>query len=127
MLGPLILSVGLLLLIIYFALSKKSSRGVKNVAIVALIIVALSVLVSVVIMFIFRQPVAVIGNEPIREVIEEEVMVVKDNSFMMLIVAVFFLLLLGVIVYFALKEQKRAKLETKKLVDDLPVISDEED
>jgi Na+-driven multidrug efflux pump len=115
------------LLIVYFALSKKSSHGVKNAAIVALIIVALSVLVSVVIVFIFGQPIAVVGSEPVREIIEEEVKVVEDNFLTMLIVAVFFLLLLIVIVYFALKEQKRAKLENKKLVKDIPAISDEED
>ncbi|MDR2418782.1 MAG: hypothetical protein LBD79_06980, partial [Treponema sp.] len=67
LLGALILSIGLLLLIIYFALSKNSSRQIKNIAIIALIIVVLSSLVSVVIYVLFSQPAVLISKEPVQD------------------------------------------------------------
>jgi hypothetical protein len=80
--------MGLLLVVICFALSEKSSRALNNPAIVALITAVLSVLTSVVIVFIFGQSIAVAGSKPIREIVEEEAMVVKNRSLSMLRVAV---------------------------------------
>jgi amino acid transporter len=124
LLGALILSIGLLLLIIYFALSKNSSRQIKNIAIIALIIIALSSLVSVVIYVLFSQPAVVISKEPAQDplIVEPPERISEDESILAIIIAGVFLLLLFIIVYSALKERKQRELEAKKLLEKFPSI-----
>ncbi|MDR0636660.1 MAG: hypothetical protein LBF87_06230 [Treponema sp.] len=124
LLGALIVSIGLLLLIIYFALSKNSSRQIKNIAIIALIIVALSLLVSVVVYALFSQPSLVISDEPAQDplIVEPPKRMSKDEIMLALILAGVFILLLFIIVYNALKELKRQQLEAEKLLEKLPSI-----
>ncbi|MDR1399945.1 MAG: hypothetical protein LBJ41_08495 [Treponema sp.] len=121
LLGALILSIGLLLLIIYFALSKNSSRQIKNIAIIALIIVALSSLVSVIVYVLFSQPAFVISDEPAQDplIVEPSEGISHDDIIMALILAGMFILLLLVIVYQAMKERKRQQLEAEKLLKKL--------
>jgi ABC-type Fe3+ transport system permease subunit len=114
---------------IYFALSKKSSRQIKDIAIIALIIVVLSVLVSVVVYVLFSQPMAVISKEPVKDLVisEPPERIGEDQTLTVLISAALFILLLVLIVYNALKERKRQELEAKKLLEGLPTITDEEE
>ncbi|MDR1325922.1 MAG: hypothetical protein LBK00_07805 [Treponema sp.] len=124
LLGALILSIGLLLLIIYFALSKNSNRQIKNTAIIALIIVALSLLVSVVIYALFSQPATVISKEPVEDplIVDPPERIGEDQIVLALIIAGVFILFLLIIVYHALKERKQQELEAKKLLEKLPSI-----
>jgi drug/metabolite transporter (DMT)-like permease len=129
LLGALILSVGLVILIIYFALSKRSSRQIKSIAVIALIIVCLSALVSVAVYVLFSQPVAIISKEPVKEPVisEPPERIGEDQTLMVLIFAALFILLLVLIVYNALKERKRQALEAKKMLEGLPAITNREE
>lgn len=124
LLGALILSIGLLLLIIYFALSKHSSRQIKNIAIIALIIVALSSLVSVVVYVLFSRPALVISDEPAQDplIVEPPKRISQDEIILALIIAGLFIVFLLIIVYNALKERKHQQLEAEKLLEKLPSI-----
>jgi pilus assembly protein TadC len=124
LLGALILSIGLLLLIIYFALSKNSSRRIKNIAVIALIIVALSLLVSVIIYVIFSQPAAVISTDPVPNplIVEPPKQIREDSIILALIITGVFILLLFIMVYNALKERKQQEHETKKLRENFSSI-----
>ncbi|MDR0562435.1 MAG: hypothetical protein LBG73_07070 [Spirochaetaceae bacterium] len=105
----LIIPAGLFALIVYFAVSKKSGLLVRWAAIMALILIGLSVVVCLFILFAEPGVVAVEGPNidfiPDREVIP----VKKADPLPLLIFAAIMLLFIAFVVYHALREQYRKK------------------
>jgi uncharacterized membrane protein len=107
------LAIGFLGLIIYFALSKKSSRLVRLAALIALGAVILSVLVCGVIVILSlgegggepRMPEFLAAGEPEPPA--------KTSTFVLVIVILFLLIFLGMVVVFSLKEQRKTETPEK--------------
>ncbi|MDR2393788.1 MAG: hypothetical protein LBD93_06510 [Treponema sp.] len=104
---PLILiSLCLFILIVYFALSKRSSPLIKRTAVIALILIGIAVAVSV--YLIYSEPVATLSTKPPSTIPPENpvpVRVVKTTP--VLIVTVLFFLFIAWIVYISLRDQRR--------------------
>jgi hypothetical protein len=99
-----------LLFITYFAISKKSSAPVKKFAVIALIVIGISVIVGA--FFIFQGPGLVIGGisrDPPEQLVQAE----KGDFGYLALFVLFFALLLGVIVFSANRE-KRFRLEQER-------------
>lgn len=105
MLPLIIVPLGLFALIVYFAVSKKSSLFIRWAAIMALIIIGISVMVCLFI--IFGEPAAVVVDGPVIQVIpkEEVIPVKKGDPLPLLIFGVILLLFIAFIIYTALREQ----------------------
>ena len=117
MIPLIIVPIGLFALIVYFAVSKKSSLFIRWTAIMALIIIGISVIVCLFI--IFGEPAAVVVKGPVVNVIpEEEVIAIKKGDPLPLFIfAIILLLFIALIVYIALREQYRTREKTKSLKD----------
>ncbi|MDR2486258.1 MAG: hypothetical protein LBD55_12820 [Treponema sp.] len=106
----IIVPIGLFVLIVYFAVSKKSNLLIRWSAIMALIIIGISMIVCLFI--IFGEPAAVVVKGPAIKIIseEEEVTPVAGGNFIPLLVfGIILLLFIAVIIYLALQEQYRHK------------------
>ncbi|MDR2798580.1 MAG: hypothetical protein LBB80_09560 [Treponema sp.] len=107
MITPLIfVSVCLFILIVYFALSKRSSLLVKRAAVIALILVGIAVVVSL--YLIFSEPAVTLTPRPPTEIPPEKPVPVKVvKSIPILVVAILFLLFIALTVYISLRDQRR--------------------
>ena len=105
----IIVPLGLFVLIVYFAVSKKSNLLIRWSAIMALIIIGISMIVCLFI--IFGEPAAVVVKGPTIKIIsEEEVIPVAEGDFIPLLVfGIILILFIAVIIYLALREQYRHK------------------
>jgi amino acid transporter len=110
----LIIPLGLFGLIVYFAVSKQSGLLIRWAAIIALILIGLSVVVCLFILFSEPNAVVVEGPNidftPDREVIP----VKKSNPLPMLVFAGILLLFIALVVYLGLREQHRKNEAVKK-------------
>jgi len=111
-----ILPVLLLAFIVHFALSKKSSLFIRWTAIMALILIGISMVICLFIIFSEPGIVAVKGPD-IKFLPENEVVAVVEKSINvpLLIVVALMLFLIAFTVYHAVKEQQRQK--NKKLIE----------
>ena len=109
----LILSVGFLVVIVYFAISPKSSRLVKIVAISALILAGLTIGVCAFLLIKgpAQDPDAIplpvfqdMPTEPAK----------KSNIMSFLIFFAFLFAILGIIIYVAIRDRKKTKEPAKK-------------
>jgi uncharacterized membrane protein len=94
-------------LIVYFALSKKSSRIVRLAALAALGAVILSVLVCGVILALSLEGG---GGEPLMPdflAVEEPDPPSKTNTFVLIVVMLLLLAFLGIVVFLSLREQRK--------------------
>jgi hypothetical protein len=101
------IALGFLGVIVYFALSKESSRIVRLVALVALGAVILSVLVCGIIVLL---SLGGGGEEPVMPdflVAEQPEPPAKTNTFVLIIGMLFLLAFLGMVVFLSLKEQRK--------------------
>ncbi|MDR2029231.1 MAG: hypothetical protein LBP93_06815 [Treponema sp.] len=101
------LALGFLGIIIYFALSKESSRVVRLAALIALGAVILSVLVCGIIVILGPGES---GEEPVMPdflATEQPEAPAATNTFVLVIVILFLLLFLGMVVFLSLKEQRK--------------------
>jgi heme A synthase len=106
------IALGFLGAIVYFALSKKSSRFVRLAALIALGAVILSVLVCGLIVLLglgreTKEPVV-----PDFFVTKQPEAPARTNTFVIALVMIFLLIFLGMVVFFSLKEQRKT-LERK--------------
>ena len=112
----LIVPVALFILITHFAVSKKSSLIIRWAAIMALIIIGISVVLCLFI--IFGDPGAVVINGPALNIMpEKEVEAVKQGDTLpLLLFGITLLIFIALMVYLALREQyhKKAKTGDKK-------------
>jgi flagellar basal body-associated protein FliL len=104
-----IVPVGLFALIVYFAVSKKSTLFIRWAAVVALMLIGISVLVCL--FFLFGEPSAVVVKGPVVNIVPDEgvIPVKKGNPLPLLIVSIIVVLFIAFVVYTALKEQHRSK------------------
>jgi heme A synthase len=101
------IALGFLGVIIYFALSKKSSRIVRRAALIALGVVILSVLVCGIIVVL---SLGGGGKEPAMPdflATEQAEPPAKTNTFVLVIVMLFLLVFLGIVVFLSFKEQRK--------------------
>ena len=108
----IILSVGLLGVIIYFAISPKSSRLLKISALIALGLIAVSIGVCGV--FLIRGPGKSQTAVPLPFIVDDSQPVKKSNAPMILSFAVVFLFILGLTAYLTMKERKNLADKGKK-------------
>jgi cytochrome bd-type quinol oxidase subunit 1 len=99
-----ILPVPFLVLISYFALSRKSTPLIKRAALIALILVGLAVLASLLV--VFGEPVSKAGPIPAAVSVEPAVPQ-KSNIGAIVAFAVSLLLFLVLIVFLSLREHRR--------------------
>jgi hypothetical protein len=97
------LPIPFLILISYFAFSRNSSFLIKRTALIALIIIGLSIVVCLLV--VFSEPSAKPGMPPIE--IPVEYVVPQDAKNVGIIIGIFLLLFLGLIIFLALREQGR--------------------
>jgi uncharacterized membrane protein len=118
------IALGFLGVIVYFALSKESSRVVRLAALIALGAVILSVLVCGIIVLL---SLGGGGEEPVAPdflVAERPEAPAKTDTFVMVIVLLFLLLFLGLVVFLSLKEQRKtAERKTEILGENNPYSS----
>ena len=107
----IILSVGLLGLVIYFAVSPKSSRQLKLAAFIALGLIALAIAVCGI--FLFMGPGAGTEQIPLQLFQETQTQIAEDSNILEIIVfLLIFLIVLGLIVGLTFRAQhKKAKEE----------------
>ena len=134
----IILSAGLLGLIIYFAVSPKSSRLLKLAAVVALGLIGLSIAICG--FFLIRGPSE--GNDPLPLPVFQDASpkpVKNNNVIVMLVFLAVLLFILGASIYVSLRDQKKAGKEPKKSplppvmgtvndpIDDRPIFDDDDE
>ncbi|MDR3138287.1 MAG: hypothetical protein LBT95_01300 [Treponema sp.] len=95
------LPIPFLILISYFAFSRHSSFFIKRTALIALILIGLSIGVSL--LLVFSEPAGKPGTPSID--IPVEPVVLQDNKNTGIIVGIFLLLFVGLIIFLALREQ----------------------
>jgi heme A synthase len=117
------IALGFLGVIVYFALSKESSRIVRLAALIALGAVILSVLVCGIIVLLSLGG----GGEPVMPdflATEQPEPPAKTSTFVMAVVMVFLLLFLGMVVFLSLREQRKtAERKPEALGEDNPYSS----
>ena len=109
----IILSLGILVGIIYFAFSPKSSPLLKRVAFIALGVIALALVICGI--FLIMGPAEETGIIPIPGFHEPPAQEAESRVSVELVVFILiFLLIMGIIIYSAIKEQqkKSSKLKT---------------
>ncbi|MDR2632066.1 MAG: hypothetical protein LBC51_00380 [Treponema sp.] len=102
----ILVSLGVCILNVYFALSKRSSPLIKRTARIALILMGLAVAVSA--CLIFSEPVGTLSAKPPASIPPENpvpVKIVKASP--ALLVTVLFLLCIAWIVYISMRDQRR--------------------
>jgi amino acid transporter len=100
-------SLALLGVIVYIALSRKSSKALRLAALGALGAIILSVLICLVIIF---ASMGVTGREPVMpDFLTTEPLpdAPKGNFFVLFPLAVFIIAFLGVVIFLSLRERKR--------------------
>jgi heme/copper-type cytochrome/quinol oxidase subunit 4 len=99
-----ILSLGILAVIIYLALSKKSGKFIRLAAVIALVVIGISLIVSLVILLggPSGSPKPAIGDFPVKPAAPANTDVGYLVTFLVMV-----LLLLGLIVYVAMREKKQ--------------------
>ena len=108
-----ILSVGLLGLVIYFAVSRKSSRFLKLAAFIALGLIALALVVAGIFLIVGpgesveHLPIPLFQETPAPE--RESNVIMEAAAFLL-----FFLLIIGLIYYLTHREQRRRNGAAKK-------------
>ncbi|MDR2519136.1 MAG: hypothetical protein LBD13_06985 [Spirochaetaceae bacterium] len=104
-----IVPLALFILIIHFAVSKKSSLIIRWAAIMALIIIGVSL--ALCLFIIFSDPAAVAVKGPaITLMPEEEIAAVKEGDPLpLLLFGILLLLFIALVVYLSLREQYRKK------------------
>jgi len=108
----IILSVGLLGLIIYFAFSPKSSRQLKRAAFIALGLIALALIISGI--FLILGPGDTAGHIPIPGFHEPPAQEAENSIALELIIFILvFLFVMGLIIYSAYKEQHKKSADFK--------------
>ena len=133
----IVFSAGLLGLIIYFAVSPKSSRLLKLTAIIALGLIGLTI--GVCGFFLIRGPSQ--GSDPVPLPVFQESSpkpVKNNNIVVMLIFMGVLLLILGASIFISLRDQKKTRAGAKKMkaspalkvpndpVDNKPLFDDDE-
>jgi heme A synthase len=116
------IALGFLGAIVYFALSKESSRIVRLAALIALGAVILSVLVCGIIVLLSLGG----GEEPVVTdflVAEAPEPPAKTNTFILVIGMLFLLLFLAMVVFLSLKEQRKTEERKAKALGDNPYSS----
>jgi membrane protease YdiL (CAAX protease family) len=113
----IIVSIFLLGVITFLALSKKSEKIIKKLAFIALIVIGVSVIASTVIVIVFDKP----PEEPIEFRIpgllpQQPKAPSSSNNIMALVFAILLVLFLGVIIYVSLKDQNQGKNRKKKQI-----------
>jgi hypothetical protein len=101
------LSAALLGVIIYFALSPKSSKALRVTALIALGVIILSMLVCLIIII---AGLGSTGKEPVMpDFLAQEAppAAAQGNFFILFLLAAFLLVFLGVVVFLSLRERKR--------------------
>jgi heme/copper-type cytochrome/quinol oxidase subunit 4 len=111
----IIFSIGLLGVIAFLALSKKSDKLIKKLAFFALILIGVSIVLSTAIVIIFAKP----PEEPIEFqipglMVPQPKTSDSSNNIMVLIFAIVLVLFLAMIIYLSLKEQKKKNISAKK-------------
>jgi hypothetical protein len=109
-----IFALGLVALIAYFALSKKSSPTIRWTAIAALILIGLSVIVCLVILFSGLGEAEGTASVVIAVPLAEEAPANSTPFSITIFVAVFLIFLVAVI-FFALREQRRQRQQGPSL------------
>jgi hypothetical protein len=99
-----ILSLGILAAMIYLALSKKSGRFIRRAAVIALIIIGISLVISVVILLggSFGSSKPVMGDIPVKPASPANTDVGYVITFLIML-----LLLLGLIAFVSIREKKQ--------------------
>lgn len=92
------------MLILYFALSKKSGPLIKKAALVTLIILALSVIISL--LLIFNQPAEVSPGVFVESVPDTPIRSNNTNIVALIVFILLFLFFLGVIILTTLRERR---------------------
>jgi formate hydrogenlyase subunit 3/multisubunit Na+/H+ antiporter MnhD subunit len=98
------LAIGLLVIITWLALSKESAPPVRRAATAALVLIALSVIMSLVL--IVNKPAAIIGPfiaDPGSIPVEPE----AEGSFSIIVFAILLLAFLALIIFLALRREQR--------------------
>jgi amino acid transporter len=110
----MLVPLALFILIVHFAVSKKSSLIIRWAAIMALLIIGISV--ALCLFIIFGEPAAVVVKGPTLNIMpEEEVTPVKEGDPLPLLLFVLLILVfIAFVVYHALREQYRKKPPDKK-------------
>jgi hypothetical protein len=101
------LSVILLGVIVYFALSPRSSKILRLATLGALVAIMLSIVICAIIIFAGMDTA---GGEPVMPDFfagETPQAAPKGNSFVLFLLAVFLLVFLGIVVFLSMKERKR--------------------
>jgi len=102
----IIISIGLLGLVIYFAVSKKSSRQLKLAAFIALGLIALALAVAGI--FLLSGPGEDTHHIPLPVFQEAQIQPADDSNILEVVIFfLIFLLVMGLIVGLALKSQRR--------------------
>ncbi|MDR0643268.1 MAG: hypothetical protein LBG07_12525 [Treponema sp.] len=100
-------SIALLGVIVYIALSRKSSKALRMTALAALAAIILSVLICTVIIF---AGMGFTGKEPVMPdflAVEPLPDAPQGNSLVLFLLAVFIIAFLGVVILLSLRERKR--------------------
>ncbi|MDR2177897.1 MAG: hypothetical protein LBP20_07665 [Treponema sp.] len=100
-------SVVLLGVIVYFALSPRSSKGLRLAALAALGAIMLAIVICAVIVFTNQGTVEEGPVMPDFYTASAPQSAPKGNSLILLLLAVFLLVFLGVVVFLAMKERQR--------------------
>lgn len=100
----LILPAAIFFLILYFALSKKSGPLVRKAALITLILLTLSVIISL--FFIISGPSETALGLPVESVPDTPVQNNNTNLPALIIFVILFLLFLGIIIFILLRERR---------------------
>jgi len=106
-----ILSVGLLGLIIYFAVSSRSSRLVRISAFVALGLICLSLVVSGI--FLIKGPGESTDIVPLPVFQDAQPPVKASNTLAIVVIFVIFLFIVALIIYLAIRQQRKKEIKVK--------------
>ena len=119
----IILSAGLLGVIIYFAISPKSSKLLRLAALIALGLIGLSLVVAGI--FIIRGPGDEPGDIPLPFMVDEQPQKKGSNLFDILIFLVVFLAVMGLLIFSALRGSKK-KTQVAKKSEEASIFSDDD-
>jgi hypothetical protein len=100
-------SLALLGVIIRFALSKKTEKPVKRAAVIALAAISLAIIVCLI---MIASGSGAVEEEPVFSglPLAEPVQAVSSNTGYIMVFGIIILLFLGLIIFFAMKDKKKA-------------------
>ncbi|MDR3172384.1 MAG: hypothetical protein LBU17_12325 [Treponema sp.] len=103
----LLFPIALFVLIVYFALSRKSSPLLRRVALIVLIIIGFSIILSLCI--ILSEPAAsprpVIADLPPDKPVQPQ----QNNLLFLVVFSIFFLLFIAIVAYISIRDQRRKR------------------